>query len=135
MKYIIALLFLISLPAFAQEGPCAVSRVIDGDTFVCTAHGESYKVRLIGCDTPELPTPEGIEAKEYVEEIMPVGTIVRLELDVGTYDRYQRILAYVYLPSGDMLNEVLLREGVAALMTVPPNVAKLEALKEAAGVN
>lgn len=92
-------------------------------------------IRLIRIDTPELPTPEGIEAKEYVADIMPVGTVVRLELDVGIYDRYRRVLAYVYLPSGDMLNEVLLREGVAVLMTVPPNVAKLESLKAAAGIN
>lgn len=132
MKYLTLLLLLLSVPAFAQEGPCKVSRIVDGDTFVCTAHGEAYKVRLIGMDTPELPTPEGIEAKEYVEEIMPVGTVVRLELDVGTYDRYRRILAYVWLPSGEMLNEVLLREGYAALMTVPPNVAKVDELREAA---
>lgn len=132
MKHLALLLLLFSVPAFAQEGPCKVSRIVDGDTFVCAAQGEAYKVRLIGMDTPELPTPEGVEAKEYVEGIMPVGTEVRLELDVGTYDRYRRVLAYVWLPSGEMLNEVLLREGYAALMTVPPNVAKVDELREAA---
>ncbi|MGD9652418.1 MAG: thermonuclease family protein [Candidatus Dadabacteria bacterium] len=129
MRYIALFLFLISTPAFAQEGPCEVSRIIDGDTFVCITDGEEYKVRLIGMDCPELPTHEGIEAKEYVEEIMPVGTVVRLELDVQTYDRYHRVLAYVWLPSGDMLNEVLLRDGYAVLMTVPPNVARVDEFK------
>lgn len=130
MRYI-ALLFLISLPAFAQEGPCLVSRVIDGDTFVCTSGDNEYKVRLIGMDCMEMSTPEGIEAREYVEGIMPVGTVVRLELDVGTYDRYRRVLAYVWLDDGRMLNEVLLAEGYAELMTVPPNVAKVDELREA----
>lgn len=47
-----------------------------------------------------------------------------------TYDYWHRVLAYVYLPDGRMLNEVLLKEGVAVMMTVPPNVAYVERFKE-----
>jgi len=56
---------------------------------------------------------------------------VRLEFDVQQKDRYGRLLAYVYLPDGRMLNEVLLEEGYAALLTVPPNVKYAERLRKA----
>jgi micrococcal nuclease len=46
---------------------------------------------------------------------------VRLELDVQSWDRYQRLLAYVYV--GDlMVNAELVRQGYAQVATYPPNV-------------
>ncbi len=108
---------------------CTVSKITDGDTFHCVTGGEDITVRLIGVDTPELPTPEGITAKSYTETHIPVGTVVRLELDVQVLDDFHRVLAYVYLPDGRMLNEVLLREGAAVIMTVPPNVKYVEVFK------
>jgi micrococcal nuclease len=49
------------------------------------------------------------------------GKIVRLEYDVQSHDRYGRLLAYVYL--GDqMVNDLLVSEGFATQLTVPPNV-------------
>ena len=45
-----------------------------------------------------------------------------MEYDVSVTDRYDRVLAYVYLEDGKtMLNELLLEEGHAAVMTVQPN--------------
>lgn len=37
-------------------------------------------------------------------------------------DKYGRLLAYVWLSDGRMLNEVLIREGYAQVYTIPPNV-------------
>jgi micrococcal nuclease len=37
-------------------------------------------------------------------------------------DKYGRILAYAYLPDGTMINALLVQEGYAQVMTVPPNV-------------
>lgn len=120
---------------------CRVERVIDGDTFVCS--GE--RVRLIGVDTPESFPNEraesqagtfgdlktvlelGRRAKAFTEWFLERGTTVGLEFDVQVRDRYGRLLAYVWLPDGRMLNELLLRSGYAVLYTVPPNV-KYEAL-------
>ena len=45
-----------------------------------------------------------------------------LELDVQNMDPYGRLLAYVYLPDGQMFNETLLEEGYAQVATFPPNV-------------
>ena len=37
-------------------------------------------------------------------------------------DRYGRLLAYVWLPDGRMLNVEIMLEGYAQVLTVPPNV-------------
>ena len=37
-------------------------------------------------------------------------------------DRYSRLLGYVYLADGRMLNEVILRQGLAELFVIPPNL-------------
>lgn len=45
-----------------------------------------------------------------------------LELDVAETDKYGRTLAYVYLEDRKtMVNKLLLENGLALVMTVPPN--------------
>jgi len=131
--------------------PCRVVKVIDGDTFTCTLkNGEEIKVRLIGVDTPEsregpklerdaertgLSKKEilrmGKEATEYTKKLLPKGEVVYLEQDVQPTDRYGRVLAYVWLKDGRMLNELLLLEGMAQVYTIPPNVKYQERLLKA----
>jgi micrococcal nuclease len=43
-------------------------------------------------------------------------------MDVEARDKYGRFLAYVYLPDGTMFNALLVKEGYAQIMTIPPNV-------------
>jgi micrococcal nuclease len=50
------------------------------------------------------------------------GKRVSLEFDVERYDRYGRLLAYVYLKDGTFVNARIVQEGYASLMTYPPNV-------------
>ena len=50
------------------------------------------------------------------------GKSVRIEFDVEKRDRYGRLLAYVYLPDGRMLNAELVKEGYAQVYTFPSNV-------------
>ena len=45
-------------------------------------------------------------------------------------DRYGRLLCYVYL-DGEMFNERLLEEGMAAVSTWPPNVKYVESFTQA----
>lgn len=112
------------------EFPYAVSRVIDGDTFmVKDADGNELKVRLIGVDTPESVHSDesknceaGKEASNWAKEFL-TGQNVRLEFDVGREDKYGRTLAYVWLEDGRMFQDILLNMGYAHVMTVPPNVA------------
>ncbi len=131
--------------------PCRVLKVYDGDTFRCRLpEGEKVRVRLIGIDTPEkrrnrklmrdarrlgIPPEEIIEmgrkASEFTRKLIPPGTVVYLETDVQLHDRYGRLLAYVWLPDGRMLNEVLLKEGYATIYTFPPNVKYVDRFRKA----
>lgn len=118
------------------EGEYKVVSVTDGDTFEINYNGTKTKVRLIGIDTPESVHPNskknneyGEEASKYTKSLLE-GKTVKLEFDVSPKDKYGRLLAYVYLESGEMLNEKLLKEGYAQVATYPPNVKYVENFKE-----
>jgi len=102
--------------------------VVDGDTIqVCCIGWKREKVRYIGINTPETkhPTKEvehfGEEASEANRKLVEDKTVV-LEFDVERQDRYERLLAYVYLKDGTFVNAWLVEHGFAQVMTVPPNV-------------
>ena len=51
---------------------------------------------------------------------MPLGIRVRYRVGVDERDRYGRLLAYVWLPDGRMLNRVMVQQGYAQPLTIPP---------------
>jgi endonuclease YncB( thermonuclease family) len=108
-----------------------VERVVDGDTFVAELGGRDERVRVIGVDTPETVAPGrpveryGKEASSFAKRELS-GVTVRLGGDVEPRDRYDRLLAYVWLPDGTFWNALLAAEGYAQLITVPPNVAYVD---------
>ncbi len=97
-----------------------VPHVSDGDTLdvdVPDGTHQHTRIRLWGVDTPETVKPNtpvqhfGPEASAFTKKVA-MGQAVRLELNpVHTRDKYGRLLAYVYLPDGRMLNRVLVEEG------------------------
>lgn len=95
-----------------------VVKVIDGDTFTIAMNGKNVTVRLIGIDTPETVDPRktvqcfGKEASEKAKELLS-GASVRIEMDPsqGELDKYGRLLAYAYLPSGMNVAEYMIIEG------------------------
>ncbi|MCR5556501.1 MAG: thermonuclease family protein [Butyrivibrio sp.] len=110
-------------------GPYDVKYVIDGDTFVADIDGIETHIRLIGIDTPESVsqdpdkenTEEGEIASEYTKSILEDNEVY-LEYDSEILDVYGRTLCYVYLhDKKTMLNEVLLKNGYAVIMTIEPN--------------
>lgn len=87
-----------------EDSVVTVTRVIDGDTIVVEMDGTKSRIRMIGIDTPESVSPdesqnseEGKIASEYTKKALPEGTKVFLEFDEKWYDRYGRLLAYVWL--------------------------------------
>lgn len=130
----VSIIILVIVGLFREEeapnvfGPYLVERVVDGDTFIAIIDGKSEKIRLLGVDAPESVHPDqrrnteaGKEVSEYVKNLLKNKRIY-LEYDVSIVDQYDRVLAYVYLEDGKtMLNEFLLEEGYAAVMTVQPN--------------
>ena len=110
------------LPAGRDE----VVRVVDGDTVELRSAGKS---RLIGVDTPEVFGGRecfGHEASAFAERVLPPGLRVRVERDVEERDRYGRMLVYLTLPDGRSFNELLVAEGFAVPLTIPPNVRHSE---------
>jgi len=124
-----------ALPA----GQGTVVRVIDGDTVVVRIADVDEHVRLIGVDTPETKKPDhpvecyGEEASRRTSELLPAGTIVRLERDKEARDRYGRLLAYVYrVTDGLFVEQQLLDEGMGDVLVIRPNDAHEGSLAEAA---
>lgn len=127
--------------------PAAVgtaAEVKDGDTIVLT---DGRKVRYLGIDTPELGStnPRELELARQATQVnaeLVQGATLRLEYDVERYDQYNRVLAYVFLPDGRMLNAELIRRGLARVMLKPPNLrfreelvqAQRQAIQERAGL-
>lgn len=114
-------------PAASLQG--VVTWVYDGDTVEIETLG---KVRLIGIDTPEREASardaflakRGVpaarqraasrEARAFnISQVK--GQQVSLVLGHPPRDRYGRLLAYVYLPDGRLLNRILLERGLAAV--------------------
>jgi micrococcal nuclease len=101
-----------------------VTHIVDGDTLDVDCpdrvSAQSHtRIRLWGVDTPETVKPNtppqhfGKEASDFTKR-MCAGQSIRLEVIEGhTRDKYNRLLAYIYLPDGRCLNTVLVAEGYA----------------------
>lgn len=101
-----------------------IIKIIDGDTYQLD---NKEKIRLIGVNTPEIHHPTkgteyfGQEADEFAKGLL-LNKKVTLKYDISQRDKYGRLLAYVYLSDGTLVNALLVQEGYAEIMTVPPNV-------------
>lgn len=96
--------------AAAVEFTALVVKVVDGDTLVVLMNGENWRIRLHGVDAPESGQPFGRQARQAVVALA-LGRSVTVR-EVGR-DQYGRILADVVLPNGRVLNEELVRVGLA----------------------
>lgn len=103
-----------------QKGDQAIIlRVIDGDTITVSLKDSEEKIRLIGVNTPESVDPRrpvecfGKEASRFTKELLPQGSTVYLVADLTQTDRdkYGRLLRYVLLPDGTLMNELIIASG------------------------
>jgi micrococcal nuclease len=139
LSFIFILTFLTS--SLHAQQTTTVVRVVDGDTLKIRYWGKEESIRLIGIDTPESRvnkkakrdakrsgqdiktiTAMGKRATEYVKGLVKPGDLITIEFDAQQRDRYGRLLGYVYLSNGKMLNEEIVKAGYANVMTIPPNV-------------
>ena len=84
-----------------------IDRVIDGDTV--EVNGTS--IRLLGINTPERGEIYYEEAKDFLEELI-VNKTVELEYGKEKYDKYNRILGYLFLEE-ESVNIKLIEKGLA----------------------
>lgn len=132
-------LWLLSAPAafpLADSAHCTsntaetvqVKRVIDGDTVVF-ASGE--RVRLIGIDTPELgrrgqPHEYGaVVARDALALLLRSAGTISARTGIETHDHYDRLLAHLYV-DGRNVQAILLEDGLATPLIIPPNLSHLD---------
>ena len=117
-------------PEYTYEAK--VERVVDGDTLwvqIDLGFGSAtrQKLRLRGIDCPELDTPEGKKAKEFVVKCLPVGSTIAITTHKDNTDKYDRYLVDLFyclgetdlektLKEGMFLNQELLNEHLAVIM-------------------
>jgi len=100
-------------PTIKQESTELI-KIIDGDTVIVKINGEEKSIRLIGIDTPEKNECFEKEATEKLKEII-ANKKIKLEADNSQddKDKYDRLLRYIYLEDGTLINKKLIEEGVA----------------------
>lgn len=112
-----------------------VSKIVDGDSIIVKDQftGEETEIRLYGIDAPEskfckkLEQDErethlagafliqlGIKATKFLKKKLPIGTACTIiQEPKNTIDVYGRTLAYLILPNGKCINEIMVRRGYA----------------------
>ena len=108
-----------------------VVHVVDGDTVDVRIGDVTRRVRYIGVDTPESVKPNtpvqcfAKQASAYNKRLVS-GKPVRLVYGPEHFDRYGRVLAYVYLAgSRRSVNAQLVATGFARVLAIAPNTAHL----------
>lgn len=111
-----------------------VIRVIDGDTLLLEG---DVRVRLIGVNIPETKHPDrpveplGEAASRWLESMVQQGPVT-LEYDRERFDQYRRVLAYIYLADGTLLNERLIQLGYSpAVVSFPIRSDRARLFKQA----
>lgn len=99
------------------EETAVCTKVVDGDT-IYLDNGE--KVRFVGVNTPERGVEGYIASKNFVQKLC-FNKKVGIDIDDSKHnDRYGRTLGVVIV-DGKNVNEMLLKEGLAEIMYMPPS--------------
>jgi endonuclease YncB( thermonuclease family) len=91
-----------------------VTHVNDGDSIEVELASGRVRVRMSAIDTPEYDQPYGPQSSAALRAMLPVGSPV--ELEVVTQDQFRRLVATVWLVTGDKrvnVNESMLLAGHA----------------------
>lgn len=116
-----------------SSGFYKVVKFDDGDTIVVDMNGTKETVRFIGVDTPEVKDPRkpvqcfGHAASAFTKQLIGDHP-VRLEADPDNTnrDRYNRLLRYIYLPDGTLVNAEIIKQGYGFAYTSFPFTKKAE---------
>lgn len=111
--------------------PATVVSITDGDTIrVSLERGPDTAVRLIGINSPEIGDCYAEEAARGLADLAPVGTAIAMTRDVSEVDEFGRLLRYLWR-AGMLVNEEMVRRGLAIARRYPPDTAMAETLAQA----
>jgi micrococcal nuclease len=106
-------IFFVLLGCAQQLKQGTVTKVVDGDTLDV----DGVRIRLALVNTPEISETGWAEATNFTTSLCPVGTIASYDEDSGQpQGSFGRTVAVVYC-GGKNLNEELLRNGYAEILT------------------
>jgi micrococcal nuclease len=121
-----------------------VRSVTNGDTVRLTEPNDDwyYNTRIVGISAPEMDGPwteegcYGPEAKEFLAELLPVGSEVYQQQDVSDEDRNGQRLRHLFIvePGTDdayLVSEILVLGGFAEARSYPPDDLYDDVLAEA----
>jgi micrococcal nuclease len=110
-----------------------VTTVHDGDTVTLLMNSKKVKCRLIGIDAPEMgQEPWGRKSREHLRKLLKQSDWrVYVETDAERQDKYKRLLIYLWLQNGELLNERMILDGYAFRFTMKPNTRYVDRLKKA----
>jgi micrococcal nuclease len=111
-----------------DPGLYSINHYVDGDTVAVNMNGNVETVRFIGVDTPETHKPNtpvqcyGPDAAAHTKALISKFGKVRLQADPldTNRDRYGRLLRYVYLPDGTLVEAQTISEGYGFAYTQFP---------------
>jgi micrococcal nuclease len=117
--------------AFTQKG--VVTEVLDGATVrVRLLNGKSERVRLIGIDAAERGACFAAQATARARQlVLSKPVVLRGDATQDTRDRYGRLLAYVWTPSGRDLGYQLVAGGFAKVYVYREAFQRLAAYRNA----
>ncbi len=104
---------------------------------MASVNGRNEKIRLLNIDTPETKDPQqpveclGPEASDFLAELLPVGSKIKLMYDVERKDKYDRTLAAVFTPGDDFVSAEIARAGLGSAVSFGQNKKFLPPVEEA----
>ena len=121
-------------PQATQSEQAKIIDVVDGDTVKAKTANGTYTVRLIGVDTPETKDPRkrvqcyGQQASSYTESVLSNANVtLQPDPTQQNYDKYNRLLRYIFLADGTLFNQQLIANGYAYEYTYQNNAHKYQA--------
>lgn len=109
----------------------------DLDANSVTSIEKEEKLRFFLVDSSEIkggPMPFAEEARDRLNQLVK-GKEVILELGVGdSRDKYGRLLVYGFLPSGESIQEIMLKEGLLVVRYIYEDTKYLEKYKNAMNI-
>ncbi len=125
LRYFRLAIFLVLTLCFACDAQWHYVRwVTDGDSIVLE---NGQRVRYLGINAPEIAhdqqpgEPFGEEALHYNIYLVKHKQ-VRIETDIEPYDRYGRLLGYVFLKDGTFVNLKMVKAGYAHVLFLNPHL-------------
>ena len=97
-----------------------ILKIFDGDTIQVLYQGQKKSVRVLGVNTPEVDGPYrkrecfGKEASEYAKKLLKNKKVmIEFDSSQSKFDKYGRILAYLWVDGKWDFGEKMIRDGYA----------------------